>query len=240
MENFGVEIFYKKFQRYINYSLLLTFDLLLFGFLGPVLRSFLFAFFHSRAVQFAAHNVITHARQILHPAAANQNDGMLLQFVALARNISRNFHPVGQFHPGHLAQRRIRLFGRGREHLGANAPLERRRVILRTIFQCVESERESRRFGFVRPLGSFLFDKLMNCCHLNKFKIKKSKLKTQELYIPQTKYYYHTKKQKSNFPGGMSNASRNNRSEYHTPETKFQGFRRSNLRIKFLQRVRPF
>ena len=149
----------------VNVQCLLVNGQCLFGFLYPIFWSFLLALFHPRAIQLAAHDVVAHPGQIFHPSAADQNNGVFLQFVALAGNVGGHFHAVGQFHARHFAQRRVRLFGRGGEHLHANPPLERRIVIFRAVFQRVESKRQRRRFGLVRPLGPFVFDKLMNCCH---------------------------------------------------------------------------
>src|SRR5690554_7467314 len=57
--------------------------------LGAVLRPALPAVVHTRAVEGAPHDVVAHARQVLHTAAADQHDGVLLQVVAFAADIAR-------------------------------------------------------------------------------------------------------------------------------------------------------
>src|SRR5271157_4619305 len=84
-----------------------------FGPLGSVLRPALFAVGHAGRIQRPANHVIPHTGEVLHTAPANQHDGVLLQVVTYARNISRHFDPVGQPHARHLSQRRIRLLGGG-------------------------------------------------------------------------------------------------------------------------------
>src|SRR5262249_10079448 len=55
--------------------------------LGPVLRPALVATVDAARVERAAHDVIAHARQILHAAPADEHDRVLLQVVALARDV---------------------------------------------------------------------------------------------------------------------------------------------------------
>src|SRR5918994_1261457 len=54
-------------------------------------------------------------------AAAHEHDGVLLQVVALARDVRRDLHRVGEAHAGDLAQSRVRLLRRGRVHARAHA-----------------------------------------------------------------------------------------------------------------------
>src|SRR5262245_52509961 len=63
----------------------------------------------ARRVERAAHDVVAHARQVLHTTAANQDDAVLLKVVSLARNVSDDFDAVRQTHAADLAQRRVRL-----------------------------------------------------------------------------------------------------------------------------------
>src|SRR5690349_1996947 len=58
----------------------------LLGALGAVLRTALLAVRDARGVERAADDVVTDARQILHAAAADQHDRVLLEVVALAGN----------------------------------------------------------------------------------------------------------------------------------------------------------
>src|SRR5690606_1521771 len=43
--------------------------------------------------------------------------------MSFSRNIRSHFHAIGQTYATDLAQRRVRLLGRHRTHLGAHAPL---------------------------------------------------------------------------------------------------------------------
>ena len=63
--------------------------------------------------------------QVLDPAAADEHDRVLLQVVPDARDVGRDLHLVGQAHAGDLAQRGVRLLGRHRAHLKADAALLR-------------------------------------------------------------------------------------------------------------------
>ena len=78
-----------------------------------VLRAGLLAVRDAGGVERAADDLVAHARQVLDAAAAHEHDGVLLQVVALARDVDRDLHAVGQAHAGHLAQGRVRLLGRG-------------------------------------------------------------------------------------------------------------------------------
>src|SRR5579872_5680819 len=65
--------------------------------------------------------MITDARQIFYAAATYENHAMLLKVVADARNVGRDFFAVGQANARDFAQRRIRLLGRHRLDLRAEA-----------------------------------------------------------------------------------------------------------------------
>src|SRR5688572_13134700 len=86
----------------------------LLGPLGPVLGAPLLAVLHPRGVERAADDVVAHAGQVLHPSAADQHDGMLLQVVPLARDVGRDLVAVREPHAGHLAKSRVGLLRRGR------------------------------------------------------------------------------------------------------------------------------
>src|SRR3954451_1251634 len=81
--------------------------------LHSVLGAGLLAIRHPGGVERAADDLVADARQVLDAAAAHEHDGVLLQVVALARDVDRDLHLVGQAHAGHLAQSRVRLLGRG-------------------------------------------------------------------------------------------------------------------------------
>ena len=76
-------------------------------------------------VEHAADDVVAHAGQVLHAAAADQHHRVLLQVVALARDVARHLDPVGQADARHLAQRRVRLLRRRRVDARADAALLR-------------------------------------------------------------------------------------------------------------------
>src|SRR5712692_1059329 len=56
--------------------------------LRAVLGTRLLAVLHALRVERAAHDVVTHSRQILHPAATDQHDRVLLQVMALAADVA--------------------------------------------------------------------------------------------------------------------------------------------------------
>ena len=125
-----------------------------------------------RRVQRAAHDVVAHARQILHAAAADEHDRVLLEVVAFARDVGGDLEPVGEPNAGHLAERRVGLLRGGGVHPGADAALlrvllERRRLVLgRDIFPAVADELIDRRHkppetSYEHTLGQ-LFDERMN------------------------------------------------------------------------------
>src|SRR6185295_3582014 len=93
--------------------------------LRAVLGAALLATVDAHRVQRAANDVVTHAREILHAAAADQHDRVLLQVVADARDVGGHLDAVGQPHASHLAQRGVRLLRRLGVHADTDAPLLR-------------------------------------------------------------------------------------------------------------------
>src|SRR5919204_1829994 len=93
-------------------------DLLL---LDPVLRPGLLAVADARGVEGPADDLVAHARQVLDAAAAHEHDGVLLQVVALARDVGGHLDRARDADTGDLAQRRVRLLGRRRVHARAHA-----------------------------------------------------------------------------------------------------------------------
>src|SRR5205807_2069057 len=71
-----------------------------FGSFCSVFRTPLFAVLHALGIEHAAQDMVTHTRQILHAAAANHHDRMLLQIVALAGDVADHFEAVGEPHLG--------------------------------------------------------------------------------------------------------------------------------------------
>src|SRR4051812_6376458 len=103
--------------------------------LRAVAAARLLAVLHALRVQRATHDLVAHAGQVLHTAAADQDDRVLLEVVALTRDVSGDLHLAGELDAGDLAQRGVRLLRRGRVHARAHAaalgtPLERGRLRL--------------------------------------------------------------------------------------------------------------
>src|SRR5690606_8275824 len=79
-------------------------------------------------VEGAANHVVANAGQVLHTAPADQHHAVLLEVVALARDVADDLHLVGEPYPAHLAQSGVRLLRRGRVHTQANAAFLRARA----------------------------------------------------------------------------------------------------------------
>src|SRR3954463_6828425 len=94
--------------------------------LDAVLATALLAVGHAGGVQRAAHDLVAHARQILDAATAHEHDGVLLQVVALARDVGRDLDAARDAHTRDLAQSRVRLLGRRRIDARADAAALRR------------------------------------------------------------------------------------------------------------------
>src|SRR5262245_34951944 len=124
----------------------------LLGSLCSVLGAPLLAVLHALGVEYAAQDVIAHARKVLHAAATDHDHRVLLQIVALARDVADHLETVGQTHLRDLAQRRVRLLRRRRVHARAHAALLRRLL--------------QRRHGVSRPdLHPRLADQLVDGRH---------------------------------------------------------------------------
>src|SRR5436190_23731347 len=103
------------------------------GLLGlhAVLRTRLLAVRDAGGVEGAADDLVAHARKILDPAPANEDDRVLLQVVALARDVGGDLHAVGQTHARDLAKSRVGLLrGRGVDTRADAAPLRSGEALL--------------------------------------------------------------------------------------------------------------
>src|SRR5437867_6011121 len=89
---------------------------------GAVLRPALLAARHPGGVERPPDDVIADPGEILHAAAPDHDDRVLLQIVADARDVRRDFEPVRQPHPSDLAERGVRLLGRRRVDADADTP----------------------------------------------------------------------------------------------------------------------
>src|SRR5260221_13600775 len=97
-----------------------------FGFLRAVLGPALFTVLDALGVEAAAHDVVAHPREALHPASTDQHHRVLLQIVPFPADVADDLEPVGEAHLCDLAQRRVRLLRRGRIDARAHAALLRR------------------------------------------------------------------------------------------------------------------
>src|SRR3954471_3089873 len=99
--------------------------------LRAVTAASLLAVLDALGVERAANDLVADAGEVLHTAAADEHDRVLLQVVADARDVRRDLDAAREPHARDLAQRRVRLLGGGRVHASAHpaslgAPLERR------------------------------------------------------------------------------------------------------------------
>src|SRR3990172_7184018 len=140
----------------------------LFRPLAAVLGTALPTGFDARRIERAAHNVITHARQVLHAAAAHQDHRVLLEGVPFAWNIGRDLEAVRQAHAGDLAQRRVGFLRSLRADHGADPAFLRRafRLLGAALLIRVKRVLQSRSFA-LRLLGLASFaDELIDRRHV--------------------------------------------------------------------------
>src|SRR6267143_1424857 len=125
--------------------------------LRAVLRAALLASGHAGGVERSADDVIADAWQVLHAAAADHHDGVLLEVVPHAGDVRGDLQPVREPHARHLAEGGVRLLGRGRVDADAHAPLLRARLhrgrlrLLAHRFPTVANELINRRHGSPSP-----------------------------------------------------------------------------------------
>src|SRR5919107_2709952 len=96
----------------------------------------LLAVLDALGVERAADDLVADAGEVLHPAAADEHDRVLLEVVADTGDVRRHLDAAGEPHTSHLAERRVRLLGRGRVDARADPPplrrtLEGGRLVLR-------------------------------------------------------------------------------------------------------------
>src|SRR5918992_1338380 len=87
-------------------------------------------------VQRAANDLVADAGEVLHPAAADEHDRVLLEVVPLTRDVGSDLDAAGQAHAADLAQGGVRLLRGGGVDARADAAalgrtLEGRRLVLR-------------------------------------------------------------------------------------------------------------
>ena len=101
-------------------------ELLLLASLGTlctVLGTGLHTTLNTLSIQSTTDDVVTNTGKVLNTAAADQNNGVLLQVVADTGNVSGNFHTIGQANTSDLTQCRVGLLGSGGTNSGANTTL---------------------------------------------------------------------------------------------------------------------
>src|SRR3954468_18599951 len=129
--------------------------------LDAVLRPRLLAVGDTCGVEGSADDLVAHARKVLDAPAAHEHHGVLLQVVALARDVGGDLHPVGQAHTGDLAKRRVRLLRSGRVDARADTPaLWRRDLLLATL-----AGLEARGRDLLLRLLASLWDELIEAGH---------------------------------------------------------------------------
>src|SRR3954468_3645849 len=100
-------------------------------------------------VQRATDDLVAHAREVLHPAAAHEHHRVLLQVVADARDVGGHLDAAGEADTGALAQRRVRL-------------LRRRRVDARADSAALGRTLERRSLGLLDLVLAALADQLVD------------------------------------------------------------------------------
>src|SRR3954451_17431889 len=96
----------------------------------------LLAVLDTLGVERAADDLVADTGEVLHPAAADEHDRVLLEVVADTRDVSGDLDAARQAHAGNLAEGRVRLLrGRGVDAGADTASLGRtlqgRRLVLR-------------------------------------------------------------------------------------------------------------
>ena len=97
-------------------------------------------------------DVVTNTRNVLHTTTADQHDGVFLEVVAFARDVSGNFHLVGKAHTGNLTKSGVRLLRGAGVNTGADAALLRARL-------------QGHGSGLVADLFTSVTDELLNSWH---------------------------------------------------------------------------
>src|SRR6478736_111278 len=104
--------------------------------LGAVAAASLLTVLDALGVEGAADDLVADTGEVLHPAAANEHDRVLLEVVAHARDVSGDLDATRQAHAGDLAESGVRLLRGGGVDARADAAslgrtLQGRRLVLR-------------------------------------------------------------------------------------------------------------
>lgn len=134
--------------------------------LGAILGAPLLAVGYPLGIQRSAHNVIAHARQVLHTSTAYQDHRVFLQVVAFSGDVSCYFHPIGEPHTSNFAQRRVWLLWCNGTDFGTHTPfLGRTAPSLELSFQRVIRKAQCGRFGFLCHRLAWFTNQLIDCWH---------------------------------------------------------------------------
>src|SRR5215210_5809766 len=104
--------------------------------LRAVTAAGLLAVLDTLGVERAADDLVADTGKVLHPAAADEHDRVLLEVVTDARDVRRDLDATAQAHAGDLAKGGVRLLRGGGVDAGANSAslgrtLQGRRLVLR-------------------------------------------------------------------------------------------------------------
>src|SRR3954465_6887583 len=120
--------------------------------LRAVAAAGLLAAAHALRVQRTADDLVADTGEVLHPAATDEHDRVLLQVVSHARDVRRDLDAAGEPDASHLAQRGVRL-------------LRRRRVDARADAAALGAALERRRLGLAELRFAALADQLLDRWH---------------------------------------------------------------------------
>src|ERR671911_27584 len=81
--------------------------------LRAVTAASLLAVLHALGVERAADDLVAHTGEVLHTTAADEHDRVLLEVVPHAGDVGGDLDAAGEPHAGDLAERGVRLLGRG-------------------------------------------------------------------------------------------------------------------------------
>ena len=98
--------------------------------LGTVEGTGLSPAIYASSIQSSSKDVVTYTRKVLYTTATDQHDAVLLEVVALARDVGIDLFGVGQTDTRYLTHSGVRLLRRRRINTKANATL------LRASIQC--------------------------------------------------------------------------------------------------------
>jgi hypothetical protein len=80
--------------------------------LRTVFGAALAALIDTEGIERTTDDVVTNTWKVLHPSAANEDDGVFLEVVAFTADVGDDFESVSEAHFGHFTESRVRLLGR--------------------------------------------------------------------------------------------------------------------------------